>query len=149
MPQDITLSCQKNDVERSLTLSFVEAEKFPKIPFDPIAISGWPDLLFNHHAQPMKPLFVLPKEESEMSGLGSLSPLHYLPELQRIVDSLFFSKPQRPLHLNGQPFPSLLSPSLQDFAAAFGTHPLQESMGSVPFEVAGLIGPLHFSLSLF
>jgi hypothetical protein len=67
MPQNITLSCQENDIEGSLPLSFVEAEKFPEIPFDSIAISGRPDLLFHHHTQPVKPQSVLLKEEGEMS----------------------------------------------------------------------------------
>ena len=66
MPQDITLSCQKDDVEGSLPLSFMEAEKFPGIPFDSIAISGRPDLLFHHHTQPVKAQSVLLKEEGEM-----------------------------------------------------------------------------------
>lgn len=66
MPQDITLSCQKNDIEGSLPLSFMEAEKFPEIPFDSIAISGRPDLLFHHHTQPVKTHSVLLKEEGEM-----------------------------------------------------------------------------------
>ena len=66
MPQDITLSCQKNDVEGSLPLSFMEAEKFPGIPFDSIAISGRPDLLFHHHPQPVKTQSGLLKEEGEM-----------------------------------------------------------------------------------
>jgi len=66
MPQHITLSCQKNDIEGSLPLSFMEAEKFPEIPFDSIAISGRPDLLFHHHTQPVKTQSVLLKEEGEM-----------------------------------------------------------------------------------
>jgi hypothetical protein len=66
MLQDITLSCKKDDVKGSLPLSFVEAEKFPGIPFDPIAISGWPDLLFHHHTQPVKPQSVFLKEQGEM-----------------------------------------------------------------------------------
>ena len=148
MPQDITLSCQKNDIEGSLPLSFMEAEKFPKIPFDSIAISGRSDLLFHHHTQPVKTQSVLLKEEGEMFWLNSLSPPHHLPELQGMVDPLFFSKPQSPFHLNGQPFPPLCSPSLQNLPAAFGTHPLQKSMGPLPSEVAGLIGSLHFFLSL-
>ena len=148
MPNDITLSCQKDDVEGSLPLSFVKTEKFPKIPFDSIAIGGRPDLLFHHHSQPVKPQFVLLKEEGEMFGLNSLSRPHYLPELQGMVDPLFLSKPQSPFHLNGQPFPPLCSPSLQNFPAAFGAHPLQKSMGSLPSELAGLIGTLHFFLSL-
>jgi hypothetical protein len=112
MPQDITLSCQKDDVEGFLPLSLMEAKKFPEIPFDSIAISGRPDLLFHHHTQPVKPQSVLLKDEGEMLGLNSLSPSHYPPELQRMVDPLFFSKPQSPFHLNGQPFPPFHSPSL-------------------------------------
>jgi hypothetical protein len=148
MPQGIPPSCKKDDVKGSLPLSFMEAEKFPGIPFDSIAISGRPDLLFHHHTQPVKPQFVLLKEEGEMFGLNSFSPPYYLPELQGMVDPFFFSKPQSPFHLNGQPFPPLCSPPLQNFPAAFGAHPLQESMGPLPFELAGLIGPLHFFLSL-
>ena len=67
MLQDIPLSCKKDDVEGSLPLSFMEAEKFPEIPFDSIAISGRPDLLFHHHTQPVKTQSVLLKEEGEMS----------------------------------------------------------------------------------
>jgi len=148
MPEDITLSCQKNDVERSLPLSFVEAEKFPEIPFDSIAISSRPDLLLHHHTQPVKTQSVLLKEEGEMPGLNSLPPPHYFPELQGVLDPLFLSKPQSPFHLNGQPFPALCSPSLQNFPTAFGTHSLQESMGPLPSELTRLIGPLHFFLSL-
>ena len=148
MLQDIPLSCKKDDVEGSLPLSFMEAEKFPGIPFDSIAISGRSDLLLHHHTQSVKPQFVLLKEEGKMFGLNSFPPLHHLPELQGMVDPLFFSKPQSPFHLNGQPFPPLCSPSLQNFPAAFGAHPLQESMGPLPSELAGLIGPLHFFLSL-
>ena len=148
MPQGIPLSCKKDDVKGSLPLSFMEAEKFPGIPFDSIAISGWPDLLFHHHTQPVISQFILLKEEGEMFGLNSLSYPYYLPELQGTVDPLFLSKPQSPFHLNGQPFPPLCSPSLQNFPAAFGAHPLQESMGPLPSELAGLIGPLHFFLSL-
>jgi hypothetical protein len=66
MPQDITLSCQKNDIEGSLPLSFMEAKKFPGIPFDSIAISGRPDLLFHRHTQPVKTQFVFLKKEGEM-----------------------------------------------------------------------------------
>jgi hypothetical protein len=66
MPQDISLSCQKNDIEGSLPLSFMEAEKFPEIPFDSIAISGRSDLLLHHHTQPVKTQSVLLKEEGEM-----------------------------------------------------------------------------------
>lgn len=66
MPQDSTLSCQKNDIEGSLPLSFMEAEKFPEIPFDSIAISGRPDLLLHHHTQPVKTQSVLLEEEGEM-----------------------------------------------------------------------------------
>jgi hypothetical protein len=66
MPQDITLPCKKDDIEGSRPLSFMEAEKFPKIPFDSIAISGRPDLFFHHQAQPVKAQSVLLKEEDEM-----------------------------------------------------------------------------------
>ena len=66
MLQDIPLSCKKDDVEGSLPLSFVEAEKFPGIPFDSIAIGGRPDLLFHHHTEPLISQFVLLKEEGEM-----------------------------------------------------------------------------------
>ena len=75
MPQGITLSCKKDDVEGSLPLSLMEAEKFPGIPFDSIAISGRSDLLLHHHTQPVKPQFVLLKEEGEMFGLNSFPPL--------------------------------------------------------------------------
>ena len=143
MPQGIPPSCKKDDVKGSPPLSFMEAEKFPGIPFDSIAISGRPDLLFHHHTQPVKPQFVLLKEEGEMFGLNSFSPPYYLPELQGMVDPLFFSKPQSPFHLNGQPFPPLCSPSLQNLPAAFGAHPLQESMGPLPSEIARLICSLH------
>jgi hypothetical protein len=101
MPQNITLSCQKDDVKGSLPLSFMEAEKFPEIPFDSIAISGRADLLFHHHTQPVKPQFVFMKEEGKMFGLNSLPSPHYLPELQGMVNPLFLSKPQSPFHLNG------------------------------------------------
>jgi hypothetical protein len=148
MPQFITFSCQKDDIEGSLPLSFMETEKLPEIPFDSIAISGRSDLFFHHHTQPVISQFVLLKEEGEMFGLDSLSCPYDLPELQGMVDPLFLSKPQSPLHLNGQLFPPLCSPSLQNFPAAFGAHPLQESMGPLPSELAGLIGPLHFFLSL-
>jgi len=66
MPQDITLSCQKDNIEGSLPLSFMEAEKFPEIPFDSIAIRGRPDLLLHHHTQPVKTQSVLLKEKGEM-----------------------------------------------------------------------------------
>jgi hypothetical protein len=67
MPKDTTFSCQKDDIEGSLPSSFMEAKKFPEIPFDSIAISGRPDLLFHHHPQPVKTQSVLLKEEGEMS----------------------------------------------------------------------------------
>ena len=66
MPQDITLSCQNDDIEGSFSLSFMEAEKFPGIPFDPIAISGWLDFLLHHQTQPVKAQSILLKEESKM-----------------------------------------------------------------------------------
>jgi hypothetical protein len=96
----------------------------------------------------VKTQFVFLKKEGEMFWLNSLPPPHHLPELQRIVNPLFSSKSQSPFPLNGQPFPPLCSPSLQNFSSASGTHPLQKSVSPLPSEVAGLIGSLHFSLSL-
>jgi len=66
MPQFITFSCQKDDIEGSLPLSFMETEKLSEIPFDSIAISGRPDLLFHHQPQPVKTQSVLLKKEGEM-----------------------------------------------------------------------------------
>lgn len=148
MPQEITLSCQKNDIGGSLPLSFMEAEKFSEIPFDSIAIGGWADLFFHHHTQPVKPQFVFLKEEGDVFGLNFFSSPHHFPEFQGMADPLFFGKPQSSFHLNSQPFSPLCSPSLQNFPAAFGAHPFQKSMGPLPLEPTGLIRPLHFFLSL-
>jgi len=47
--------------------------------------------------------------------------------------------------LNSQPLSSLHSPSLQDISTAPGAHSFQKSVGSLPFDIAWLIGPFHRS----
>ncbi len=92
----------------------------------------------------MKTQSVFLEEQNKILRLDPPPPLHHHPELLGTVDSLFLGIAKPPFHLYAQPFSSLQSPPLQNFPSTFGTHPLQESMGSLPFNLAWLVGSLHF-----
>lgn len=132
---------------------FVEAKEFSRIPFDSIPISRRSSLFFYHHTQSMEPQFILEEKEDEPFRLNPLPQLHRPSEILWMVDSLLLCEPELSFHLNRQPFPPLRSPPLQDLTAAFGAHPLQESMGPLASEIARLICPLHgfplFFISFF
>ena len=66
MPQDITLSCQKNDIKRPVDSIFVEAEKFSDIPFDSISEGRRASLFLNHYPQSMEGDFILLDEKDEV-----------------------------------------------------------------------------------
>ncbi len=103
-------------------------------------------------------------EEDKASRGDPPAKFHNRSEILRLTNPFLFCKPERILydvparHLsaewifvpssrtqnsNGQPFPSLHSPPLQNISAAPGTHPLQESMSSFASEIAGLVRPFH------
>ncbi len=147
MPQDITLSSKKDNIERSLPFSLMVAEKFPEVAFDTIAIGGLPNLFLDHYPQAVKTQRVPLKKEDEMFRLNSLPPFHDLSELQGMANPLPFRKLQPPFHLNGQPLPPLCSPSFQNFAATLCAHPFEKSVSPFTSEAAGLIGLFHFPLS--
>ena len=112
----------------------------------------------------MKRVLVFSDEEDKASRGNPPAKLHDRSEILRLTNSLLFCKPERtrwdgparhlsaewiPIpssrtqKLNGQPFPSLHSPPLQNISAAPGTHPLQESMSPLASEITGLVRPFH------
>ena len=112
----------------------------------------------------MEYIIVLPNEEDKASRGNPPAKFHDRSEILRLSDPLLFCKPEGSFHggparhlsaewipvpssgiqnSNGQPFPSLHSPPLQNISAAPGTHPLQESMSPLASEIAGLVCPFH------
>jgi len=142
----------------------MKAKKLSDIALQSIPKCRRADLFFYHDSQPMECVLILLDKEDKASRGNPSAKFHDRSEILRLSDSLLFCKPESSPHdglarhlstgwipvpsspnqiSNGQPFPSLHSPPLQNVSAAPGTHPLQEPMSPLASEIAGLVRPFH------
>src|SRR6185369_227261 len=142
--QDLGLGNQ-DQVETGQRLE--PAETLAQNAFRPVPGHRAADLARRREAQPAVRASVCRRHHQEKTSVEADSLPKCLPELRPPDHPLGVAQPRagrnRHSRSGPDPLPPLLTPSLEDEAAALGAHPHQEAVGPLPLAVVRLEGPFH------